>query len=410
MQKKMLALLLCGCLLLSGCQALLNREYADISDHDAAPTAEDDPSVLRADSYQELVNALMYLVTGASVTGTIRLYVQGDEAESFLEDACLEVVQEDPLGAYAVEYIKYEVTSLVTYHEVEVQITYRRSREQIASIASATGASAIRSELEQALAEGAKELVLRISYFDRDEAYIRRLFLEAWRAGPETAADLPDISVSIYPDSGTQRIVEVLLDWHLEDEILQQRQEQLGETVAAMAGELEEDGGDTVLQAAFSVLRRGGFREDGGSTTWDALEGGGADSLGLAMAMSALCGELDIDCRIVDGQTAGQTRCWNLVQTDQGWRHLDLCALEVPEEPSGGDGSTGTESEPGREGPEHQTPEEPGPYFRTDRQMAEAGYQWDAGNLPESRSEEEEQQQTENPGTEPAGPEEEVQP
>ena len=36
-----------------------------------------------------------------------------EELEGYLEAACLEVVQEDPLGAYAVEHIKYSVSSLV---------------------------------------------------------------------------------------------------------------------------------------------------------------------------------------------------------------------------------------------------------------------------------------------------------
>ena len=34
------------------------------------------------------------------------------------------MVQEDPLGAYAVEYIKYSVTPIVGSYEADVQITY----------------------------------------------------------------------------------------------------------------------------------------------------------------------------------------------------------------------------------------------------------------------------------------------
>lgn len=61
--------------------------------------------------------------TGAE-NGTIRLYIDSEDVVKDLEDACREVVQEDPLGAYAVEYIKHSVDSIVTYSEAQVQIIY----------------------------------------------------------------------------------------------------------------------------------------------------------------------------------------------------------------------------------------------------------------------------------------------
>ena len=99
------------------------------------------------------------------------LYLDQSEVEEDLETACLEVVQEDPLGAYAVEHIKYSLTSLVTYEEAQVSLAYRRTPEQIASIVQATGVTAIRTELAAALSDFNPECVLRISYFDGDEAF-----------------------------------------------------------------------------------------------------------------------------------------------------------------------------------------------------------------------------------------------
>ena len=108
------ALLTAAALLLTGCSALLERDYSSVTAHNAAPATEGDPSILRADSYQELVNALIYFVSGGMEEGTIRLYTDTENVEPFLSDACLEVVQEDPLGAYCVEFIKYTVDPVVT--------------------------------------------------------------------------------------------------------------------------------------------------------------------------------------------------------------------------------------------------------------------------------------------------------
>ena len=61
---KVLAVLMAAGLLLTGCSALLEREYSQVTTHNAVPATEGDPSILRADSYQELVNALIYFVNG----------------------------------------------------------------------------------------------------------------------------------------------------------------------------------------------------------------------------------------------------------------------------------------------------------------------------------------------------------
>ena len=55
MAKRLLAVLIASSLLLSGCSSMLAREYASVTAHNMAQTAEGDPSVLRADSYQELL-------------------------------------------------------------------------------------------------------------------------------------------------------------------------------------------------------------------------------------------------------------------------------------------------------------------------------------------------------------------
>ena len=65
-QRSLACLAISAALLLSGCSSMLDREYLDITTHNAAPTTEGDTSILRADSYQELVNVLIYMVsTGA---------------------------------------------------------------------------------------------------------------------------------------------------------------------------------------------------------------------------------------------------------------------------------------------------------------------------------------------------------
>ena len=333
MKKRLLALLAALSLLLTGCASLLEQEYFHVNPYNPIPTAEGDPSTLRAESYQELVNALLYLVTGGQETGRIRLYLDSDDVESQLEAACLEVVQEDPLGAYCVDYIKHSVQPVLTYSDADVQIFYRRTQEQVASISSVTGVTAIRSELGEALTSFSTELVLRIGYFNGEESLIQDLCRQAYYANPAAVPHLPDISVAIYPEAGRLRIVEITLTYHLEQEELLRRRNELEKTLvqtAAAFPPLDEEA--LYPEVAGHLTDVCVYASEGGNTAYHALVEGSANSEGLALAMAALCAQADLPCQVVEGTLNDTPHFWNLVHTEQGWLHLDLTAdaEEVP--------------------------------------------------------------------------------
>ena len=156
MKTRILAAAAAASLLLTGCAGLLDRDYVSVTVHSTTPATEGDNSALRAESYQELVNILTYLVFQNMPSASIRLY-ESEDVQADLERACVEVAQEYPLGAYAVDYIQYHVSPILSYHEAEVQITYRRTKEQMDAIVSATGITAIRSQLESALEQFSPE-------------------------------------------------------------------------------------------------------------------------------------------------------------------------------------------------------------------------------------------------------------
>lgn len=312
-------------LLSTGCSSMLNRDYSSVTVHSATPTAEGDANTMRVQNYQELVNALIYLINQGEESGSIRYSGEEADFKKLMDEACLEVKQEDPLGAYAVDYIKYSVISIVGSYEADVQITYRRTREQVASIVDATGAAAIRSELSRALSSFDTEVVLRISYFEEDEAYIQQLVRQAYLSNPATALDFPDAQVAMYPESGQQRIVEVTLTYHQSLQTLESWRNSLSREAERICQPLTELTIKEKLDGITGTLQSmGAYSAQGGSTAYDALLGGGGDSQGVALAFSLLCRQVGITCSVVDGQKNGQSHFWNVVQTASGYRHVDL--------------------------------------------------------------------------------------
>lgn len=360
MKKTFAAVVLAVSLLLCGCTSILEQEYLYVSPHSSTLLDASDPSILRAETYQELVNALVYFISVGTETGTVRLYLDSGQIEAELEQACLEVIQEDPLGAYAVDYIKYSVTPLVAYSEAEVQITYRRTREQVSAIVSATGTPAIRRELESVLSEYASECTLRIGYFDQDETYIHSLVRQAYLSIPDKAMEFPHAFVSIYPNRGRQRIVEITLDYHLDTDELLSRRSQLLEATQHLVSPLrlspsKPDG--TSLAAL--LLENCSYDPDGGSTAYHALVQHRANAEGLTLAQLLLCKSLSVPCYPVSG-TFSDTSCfWSIIETERGWRHLVFSL--VPTEDS--------------------SLSQPLPLF-TDEELLEAGYVWDSSIVP----------------------------
>ncbi len=352
MFKRILGLLLSAALL-SGCASMLSRSYVTVEPHDKFSDTGTNSSALRAETYQGLINAILYLISHGEPEGVIRLYNYTGDAESDLSSACLEVTQEDPLGAYAVDYIKYDLTRIVSYHEAKMEIAYRRTPEQIGGVTAVTGSSAIKDEIRQALLHFLPETVLQVIYLTEDEEYIAELVRRTYYDTPETAFGVPELSVTLYPDSGTRRIVEMVLSYPGTESQLREMREILSIAAQALA-EKAMLGSDVPAAAIFQLLRERAVYEGphspGLSTAYSALVDGRADSEGYALAYSYLCRLCEIECIVVEGVRAGNAHFWNIIKTEEGWRHVAA---------GWGEG-----------------------LLLTDDDMAGAGYSWDADLYP----------------------------
>lgn len=331
MKKRLLVLSLALLFTLPSCASMLNRSYSSVTPHVDKPTTAEDPSVLRVENYRELVSAVLYLVSQGAGEGTIQLYDYAGDVASDLASACLEVATQDPLAAYAVDYIRHESTRVVSYYEAKLDIHYRRTMEQVRSMVNVTGTGAIRTELQKALSHFDPEVVLRVAYFSQDEASIAQLIRQVYYDTPAYALGMPEAEINLYPDSGRERVVEILLaypdrDIRADSGALSHMVERIAETYWA----LEEE--EVVRRAAQALAERVTYDFDGPSNAYDALVEGKADSEGMALTYSLLCGRaLDgtgDGCGIVvgswmDGEGNETPRFWNAV-TLSGGRTLYL--------------------------------------------------------------------------------------
>ena len=198
--------------LLTGCASLLEREYSTVEPHSSTFWESEAAGTLRAESYQDVVNDVLLLIGQHTEKATIRLYNFTDDmtvAET-LEQATTEIQQETPMGAYAVEYITSTSRSQRGYYEISVQISYRRTAEQIQAVVNATSTEALPALLETALDEGRTELAVRIGYWgENDQARVEEAVaqLREERGLTET----PAWTISYYPPSGQVGLIEFVM-------------------------------------------------------------------------------------------------------------------------------------------------------------------------------------------------------
>lgn len=331
MNRRFVSFLLCVAFLLplTGCSALLDRDYRVETTH-SEQSAGGNASILRADSYESMVSAIRQLVSDGTEHGVIRLYNYTGNVGRDLASACLEVKQQDPLGAYAVDYMTHTFTRIVSYYELDITIQYRRTPEQIRSIVSATDSSAVKEVLQNALKQFSPSATLRLSYFKENESYLRSLLEDAYYAVPQAAFGLPQCDITLYPDSGAERIVEITLTYSGDRQTLLDRKDQLETAAKNLKSGITADRSRKEAAAALyeRLARQAAYAEEqaGKDTAYDAVINRKAGSCGIALSYKLLCDDAGIGCVVVRGTRNGRPWYWNIVNLDGVYGHVDLAA------------------------------------------------------------------------------------
>ena len=211
MGKRWCAALLCAVLACSmtGCGDFLDREWYEVKDHSPTYYEGEGRDVLRADTYQDLVNNILILVGNHAESGTIWLYYaqEGLDAAEAAEKASREVEKDTPMGSYAVSYIQYTVDDTArNYSEIVVTIGYKRTEKEIINMVHATNVSALHDLLSDAAAEGKTSLVVQLSAFEGQSYQVRQAVAQLQAAVVGSAW-----TTNFYPNADNPGVVEIIM-------------------------------------------------------------------------------------------------------------------------------------------------------------------------------------------------------
>ena len=330
--KRITACFLFLAIILCGCGNWRNTSYVVVRPHNENYGVALDSNTLTVSSYLSLKNALLNAVQDYTSEIVIRAESYSGNLGEDLNQAVYEITRMSPLGAFAVNNMTYDYSRIVSYYEINVNVTYKCTEDEIRQLVYVTDLTGIREKLEEAMRAYDSRLILRVGdYHSFDlSGEVTAIFNEH----PEYALELPDITVDLYPESGTQRILDIKFTYmHTQDE-LKQFSSEIDEKVSGLAAIYGMSNSQiTNARRIYQRLGRDAVLDHQDETRtlnnglYGALLEGHASSYGFAQAYILLLQQCNIRSRLVEGQKNGAAHYWCMVELDDGDFYVDPTLL-----------------------------------------------------------------------------------
>lgn len=205
---------------------MLEREYTVTSAHVENPPPQGD-TAYRAETYPALRSALVSYVEEGVETGLLHVPTTYNGNLSVdLEKARRQLMEEDPLGCYALEDVSFHTSRLIAYYETELTFTYRVEPKTLPSLPRAGDQNELAGLLRQAVEEGETSLAVYLPlYPEEDEEFFVNALDLAYATedpvGSEPPAEEPAppeerprlAGVELYPQTGTRRVAVLELEY-----------------------------------------------------------------------------------------------------------------------------------------------------------------------------------------------------
>ncbi len=328
MKKRAVAAVLAA-LLLAGCSAFQSAEYLNVQEHvdpfsykGTEETATEEP--LTANSYYDLRSAITTMMTEGTEHAVIQVSRYSGNLDTDMRRVVDDMTQKDPVGAYAIDYINYEVTGDAGRAVVDVNLVYRRSAGEIASIRSVRGNEQADQLLFAALEEFAPSITLQISgYSDEDfEETIRSYCLYH----PDKTTFCNNVSVAVYPQSGNVRVVEFHFSYEKSRDELRTIASDTATALSSAYNYMRyaETPKDRATLALSYLVGRFDYEPSDDATVYTLLCEGKANSTVVSSAFAFLCRSAEIPCYIIEGTKNQQPYTWVMIELDSTWYHIDI--------------------------------------------------------------------------------------
>lgn len=323
-------LILCLCLTLTGCDLWMDGSY-----HSVEPYRQEysGPSLESAEltTYEQLRDFLVELVSDGTQESVV--YMIGfdqNQLGGIMDMAVKYVTQSDPVGAYAVEQIDYEVGTNTGRTAIAVKISYIHNRSEILRIRQTEDMAQAGEVIRQALKDCEPSVVLLVE--DYTEADFAQLVQDYVDQNPLYCMETPQVTAAVYPKSGSRKIVELNFTYQTSRDSLRSMQNYVEPVFRAaylnVSGE-EDELTKFTRMFTFLMERSDYTLETSITPTYSLLRHGVGDSKAFAVVYAAMCRQAGLECQVVTGTREGEPWVWNMICVDGYYAHVDLLRAQT---------------------------------------------------------------------------------
>lgn len=313
-------------LALTACSRFIPASYTRVSAHSQTQSEQPDANVVSVVDYTGLRRAIRDFVRGGVEHGVIRVSQYDGTLEEDLAAAAYSVAREDPAGAYAVDYMTHECTLIVSYYEIHVDITFRKTQTPLSQISYVGTQTELQRRLCAAMDSYSSVLTLYAGY--QGEPDYEALAREYYEQNPGKLMALPELTVENYPQSGESRITELTLTYPYPARTLENMAQQVEDILSAASVyvRVRESPWEKVQLLYSYLTERFSYTEQQTETpVYSLLCEGYATSWSMAQCWALLCREAGLECQVVQGLRGSESYWWNEISLDgQQWYHVDL--------------------------------------------------------------------------------------
>lgn len=324
--KNLLICLLLSSLLLTGCGSWMDGNYHSTVPY-TQPGANTADVAISVEDFMQLYEALATLVESGAESGLISIiYAPEEDAKAELAQAVEQLLQENPIAAYAVEHIDHEIGISNGRTAFGLEIHYRENKPSVENIQKVSDLAQAQEIVTSQLDNCTAGVVL---YMENAEELDFSQLVEDYAAlYPQRVMEVPEVTVNLYPQEGKNQVVELRFSYQTSRATLRTMQNQVRPVFdsAALLGQIQETSKEKLLQVYTLLMGRyDSYQMDTSITpTYSLLRYGVGDTKAFALVYAALCREAGLDCQTISGTYMGEPRSWNAVKVEDTLFYVDL--------------------------------------------------------------------------------------
>lgn len=308
----------------TGCTRWMTGSYVSVKPHAEAYAQTEPQDTEVAANYQQLRDAFLILVERYADKGAVDVSQYGAALERDLERAAAYVTDQDPMGAYAVSEVHYELKEVGARRIAAVEIAYRKTLEEVQDIQAVWGPEGVKTKVAAALDTFAPKLTLRVSGYET--LNLTEIVEDYYSSHMSNVMECPRVTANLYPRTGTVRLMEIRFLYSTSQETMRSMRREVQTIFSSASGYVGKQLPDLAKATRLYSFLMALYSEAGPSVTpaYSLLCQGVGDSESFALVYAALCRQSELECQVVQGTYKGKTWYWNIVCLDGVYYHVDL--------------------------------------------------------------------------------------